>query len=311
MSLGLLGVALLLVVVIVMLARSPKFQERWLIREPSSKPGDDLEVKIVVAATCRRVEHSFTASLGAHVNACSMRNHALPLVVTLLLAGCTTAPTDTPTSVVFADTDSDVVAVNSLAVAQSGWQSFGVSYPIEIEVIPGDGDVFIVTQPATAADTDISATEAARQAAAYVGVDLHQFDVLIKFASDVQQVGGASAGGQMALGITVAMWNQVYPDRPMLLNAQVAGTGTIGADGSIGLIGGAIEKAEAAAEADMTTLVLPAGQYGETVERGFRGFTRTVRVDMDPICEDLDIQCVFVATLPELIQAATMASAQA
>lgn len=254
----------------------------------------------------RRLEQSFTASMGAHVHACSMRNHALPLVLTLLLAGCTTAPTDTPVSVVLADTHSDVVAVNSLAVAQSGWQSFGVSYPIEIEVIPGDGDVFIATQPATAADTDISATEAARQAAAYVGVDLHQFDVLVKFASDVQQVGGASAGGQMALGITVAMWNLVYPDQPMLLNPQIAGTGTIGADGSIGLIGGAIEKAEAAAEAGMTTLVLPAGQYGEAVERGFRGSTRTVRVDMDSVCEDLGIDCVFIDSLGELVEAATL-----
>jgi PDZ domain-containing protein len=79
-----------------------------------------------------------------------------------------------------------------------------------------------------------------------VTVSTYLFDVKLPFPVDIKSdnVGGPSAGFMFALGILDAV-----TDGDLTRGYYVVGTGTISADGTVGPVGGAAEKA-LAAEAD-------------------------------------------------------------
>lgn len=89
-----------------------------------------------------------------------------------------------------------------------------------------------------------------------VGVTLttgYTYKPSVKFAID-PAVGGSSAGLMFALAITDKLTGD-----DLIANRVVAGTGTMAADGTVGVIGGVQEKISAAARDGATIFLLPRG----------------------------------------------------
>ena len=87
-----------------------------------------------------------------------------------------------------------------------------------------------------------------------VTISTYLFDVRLPFPVDVESdnVGGPSAGFMFALGILDAV-----TEGDLTRGYYVAGTGTIGPDGSVGPVGGAAEKAVAAEEDGARIFLVP------------------------------------------------------
>ncbi|MBV9545601.1 MAG: PDZ domain-containing protein [Chloroflexi bacterium] len=87
-----------------------------------------------------------------------------------------------------------------------------------------------------------------------VTVSTYAYDVRLPFPVDVQSdnVGGPSAGLMFALGILDAV-----TDGDLTRGYFVAGTGTLAADGTVGPIGGAAEKALAAEQEGAQVFIVP------------------------------------------------------
>lgn len=93
-----------------------------------------------------------------------------------------------------------------------------------------------------------------------VTVSTYLFDVRMPFPIDVESdnVGGPSAGFMFALGILDAI-----TDGDLTRGYFVAGTGTIAADGTVGAVGGAAEKAIAAEQDGAQVFLVPRDDYAE------------------------------------------------
>jgi PDZ domain-containing protein len=93
-----------------------------------------------------------------------------------------------------------------------------------------------------------------------VTISTYLYDVRMPFPIDIQSdnVGGPSAGFMFALGILDAI-----TDGDLTRGYYVVGTGTIAADGSIGAVGGAAEKALAAEADGAQVFLVPQNDYAE------------------------------------------------
>jgi PDZ domain-containing protein len=114
-------------------------------------------------------------------------------------------------------------------------------------------------QLALSLPTQPSPTEPTRPAVG-ITVSTYQFDVQTPFPVDVDSgdVGGPSAGFMFALGIYDAI-----TDGDLTGGNYVAGTGTIGADGTVGPVGGTAEKALAAEQDGADVFLVPQADFDE------------------------------------------------
>jgi len=185
------------------------------------------------------------------------------LSVTLIsVASCSGAEgsqVTTPTPVL---TNFSRVMVMAPAVAQTSegtW--FGVASWVTVYSEPGEGRIFVDTFPLTQIDTQGSARLAAEAAASVAGVDLSEVDIYIVIRSDSAVIGGPSAGGVLSTAILASLLNET-------IEPGVVMTGTINPDGSIGPIGGVLQKAEAASSVGAGLFLVPSGQTVSTVNPG-------------------------------------------
>ncbi len=205
------------------------------------------------------------------------------------------APTQLPAS--------DRVQVTAVAVATTEQGDFvGVAADVQARAIgDGSGRVFVDTKPLAQTDMQGSARLAARVAASALGLDWTQYDHTIVFRSESPVIGGPSAGAVMALALAATLQDLAGDGDPWTLDPAVAVTGTIHPDGTIGPVGGIPEKATGARNAGIRLFLYPAGQELALARDG--GFQRWVH--MDDHCESLGITCRAVATLDEVIEAAS------
>jgi PDZ domain-containing protein len=93
-----------------------------------------------------------------------------------------------------------------------------------------------------------------------ITISTYLFDVRMPFPVDIQSdnVGGPSAGFMFALGILDSV-----TDGDLTRGYYVVGTGTIAADGSIGAVGGAAEKALAAEQDGAQVFLVPKDDFEE------------------------------------------------
>lgn len=145
------------------------------------------------------------------------------------------------------------VTVMAPAVAQTSEGWIGVPSYITVWAEPGKGGIFLDTYPFTQVDTEGSARIAADVAASLGGVDLSAVDIFIQIRSDSPIIGGPSAGGTLSVAILASLLNRTA-------NPAVVMTGTINPDGTIGPIGGVVQKAEAAKATGATKFLVPTGQ---------------------------------------------------
>ncbi len=138
-------------------------------------------------------------------------------------------------------------------VAVSSQDGTGVMSQAVVEITDGKGRVLFNLNPFTEPDTQYSAETATNVAEQYTGKSLANKDVIFEIKdSPAQLVGGPSAGAAMTVATIAAMQGkQVRQDAAI--------TGTIQPDGTIGQIGGVIEKATAASQKGIKLFVIPQG----------------------------------------------------
>ncbi len=133
----------------------------------------------------------------------------------------------------------------------------GTILKITVEIRDGTGLVLVNTAIPTGVDFQTSARTAVQVAQKYTNVDLSKKDVIFSISSEKQQelqaVDGGSAGGAM----TVLLISDISGTP---INNKVLMTGTIQDDGTIGKIGGAAEKADAAGKYGAKIFLVPLGQ---------------------------------------------------
>jgi PDZ domain-containing protein len=127
-----------------------------------------------------------------------------------------------------------------------------------------------------------------------VTISTYLFDVRLPFQVDIESdnVGGPSAGFMFALGILDAV-----TDGDLTRGYFVVGTGTIAADGTVGPVGGAAEKAVAAEHDGATLFLVPKDNADEA-----RRWVKTLQVV--PV-ERIDDAVKFLCGLPPRADTAT------
>ncbi|ASJ10511.1 ATP-dependent protease [Thermococcus sp. P6] len=174
------------------------------------------------------------------------------------------------------------VVLKAPAVSRtSDGELIGVATDFVITVTPGTGHVYVETWPLAEVDMQASARLAAQTAGKILGVDMDRYDVFIQIKADSPIIGGPSAGGTMTVGIIAAL-------EGWAVNPKVMMTGMINPDGTIGPVGGILEKASAAHQAGMELFLIPQGQriqyVQESQKKEIGGIveisTRTKRVDV-------------------------------
>ncbi len=140
-----------------------------------------------------------------------------------------------------------------LAVKESGDGFEGSVADLYLEVVPGEGRVFIETIPLTKLDTQISTRFAAEVACNYLDKDCSRYDFFYTIKANSNIIGGPSAGAATAL-LTISL----LEDIPIDENAAV--TGTINAGGMIGPVGGVGAKVEEGTKEGIKTILIPRGK---------------------------------------------------
>jgi len=147
-------------------------------------------------------------------------------------------------------------SINIVAVSNEG---IGVVGKGEVEIKPGKGRVLLNTNPFIEPDTQYSMEIAKEVAESVTGKSLAKQDVIYTIeAGKAQLVGGPSAGAALCIATIAAIEHKK-------VRSDVAITGTIQPNGSIGQIGAVAEKARAAGEAGMKLFIVPKGQRNAVV----------------------------------------------
>ena len=159
------------------------------------------------------------------------------------------------------------VTVYAPAVAQTAEGYLGVISSITVTIQNnGAGRVFVDTLPLTQIDMQGSARLAVKVASALVRNDNRtdinpaEYDYFFVVRTIAPIIGGPSAGGIMTVAVVALLEN--WP-----LDNQTVMTGMINPDGSIGPVGGIIQKIDAAFSVGATRFLFPEGQgtYMETI----------------------------------------------
>ncbi len=153
-----------------------------------------------------------------------------------------------------------VFAVNghiyALSVYESGTEQKGAIADIFLDIVPGNGRVFMDTYPLNELDLQISTQKAKNIACKYVNKDCSKYDFVYTLRSNSGIIGGPSAGAAIAVLTSAMLLNEQ-------LNDSVAITGVISSGGLIQNVGGLKAKIEAAAEHNITTVLVPQLQITE------------------------------------------------
>ncbi len=161
----------------------------------------------------------------------------------------------------------------------------GILTTIEAEVVPSNlSGVFVDTKPFVSVETQQSAELAAKIAARKANASLENKTVLFKIVADAEVVDGPSGGAALALLAYAELAN-----KSTALRRDIAVTGSIEQDASIGKIGGLIQKTESAIAAGIKLLVIPLGQ---SIQQG---------IDLTRLGEAKGMQVVEAADFDEVL----------
>jgi uncharacterized protein len=145
--------------------------------------------------------------------------------------------------------------INLAAVDQNG---NGVVTPLVVEVKPGDGKILTnIEKLLFWVDTQQSMQVAKQVAEDVTKIDVDKYDLIYTVKSDATLVGGPSAGASLTVATIAALENKK-------LKSDIMMTGTINSDGTIGEVGGILEKAKAAKELGAKVFLVPKGQGTQT-----------------------------------------------
>ena len=159
------------------------------------------------------------------------------------------------------------VTVYAPAVANTNNGYVGVTSTITVTLQNnGSGRVFVDTLPLTQIDMQGSARLAVKVASALVKNDDNcqinpsEYDFFFVIRTSAPIIGGPSAGAIMTTAVASLLQNWSMDSKTMM-------TGMINPDGSIGPVGGILQKVDAAHSVGATRFLIPKGQgeYTETI----------------------------------------------
>lgn len=159
------------------------------------------------------------------------------------------------------------VTVYAPAVAHTDGGYIGVTSTITVTIQNnGSGRVFVDTLPLTQIDMQGSARLAVKVASALVKnddrceINPSEYDFFFVIRTSAPIIGGPSAGAIMTTAVTSLLQNWTMDNKTMM-------TGMINPDGSIGPVGGILQKVDAAYSVGATRFLIPKGQgeYTETI----------------------------------------------
>ena len=140
-----------------------------------------------------------------------------------------------------------------VAVSETNQGFLGTTADLYLTIQRGSGRVFIDTFPLMKLDTQISTRFANEVACSQLDANCDGFDFFYTIRSGSALIAGPSAGAALT-ALTMAELKG-WP-----VDEKVTITGTINAGGIIGNVAGLKEKIDAAADAGITTLIVPEGE---------------------------------------------------
>lgn len=130
----------------------------------------------------------------------------------------------------------------------------GVVSPVWVKAEPGTGRILVdVENLLFWVDTQYSMRIAGNVAKNQLGISPAEYDLTYSILTNASLVGGPSAGAPLTLATMAALQNKS-------LKEDVIMSGSIQPDGSIGKVGGILEKAKAAEREGFEKFLVPEGQ---------------------------------------------------
>ena len=159
-------------------------------------------------------------------------------------------PTEQPSGNVIAE-----ASILAPAVSQTGE---GMVTRIAVSVYEGEGRILVNTQPYMGVTFQESARTAVYVACEFLKVDRTNLDFVFTVIANATVVEGGSAGAAMTVIVYSALSGREIDSSVMI-------TGTINPDGTVGKVGGILQKLDAANKAGMKTFLIPEGQAVQVV----------------------------------------------
>jgi uncharacterized protein len=199
-------------------------------------------------------------------------------------------------------TSSGFASVKIPAVDEEG---NGVITAIHVQAVPGSGRVLAnIDKLLFWVDTQNSIRRATQVAEKVRGINVSRYDLVYTIQANASVIGGPSAGAAITVATIAALENRS-------VNQSVMITGSVNHDGTIGPVGGILEKAQASAMAGAQTFLVPLTQSVQTVYKtrqycekiGWADFctTETYPVKVD-IKSDVDIGVAEVMDIQEAME---------
>jgi len=185
----------------------------------------------------------------------------------------------------------------SVKIAAVSSDGSGVISNLTVEISSGAGRVLVDTRPLIGFDFQYAGITAVKVAAKITGYTLDEDGEGLKGANvlftvstqtgenvEIQAVDGPSAGAATTVATIAALENKTVKDNVII-------TGTINDDGSIGPVGGILEKAQAANGAGAELFLVPHGQsvvtmYKVVQHAGPFQWYEPVNVDLNEYAEN-------------------------
>jgi len=137
-----------------------------------------------------------------------------------------------------------------LTIGDVGDDTVGGTADAFLEVKPGSGRIFLDSFPLTKIDTQISTRYASKIACDYLDRECSGLDFFYTIRAGSTIVGGPSASASLTI-LTIAALEGIELDNETVM------TGTINSGGSIGPVGGILQKARAAEKAGFERVLIP------------------------------------------------------
>jgi len=134
----------------------------------------------------------------------------------------------------------------------------GVVTWLKVDSAVGEGRTLVnINQLLFWVDTQQSMQIAKSVAQNYTGYDLSKVDIIYTINTDASIIEGPSAGAALTVATVSALYNKTIDPDVMI-------TGTINPNGTIGSVGGILEKAKAAKDVGSKLFLVPVGQSSQT-----------------------------------------------
>ncbi|MFH1376137.1 MAG: S16 family serine protease [Candidatus Woesearchaeota archaeon] len=180
----------------------------------------------------------------------------------------------------------------------------GVYTKLGVKIEEGSGNTLVdIDSLLFWVDTQNSIRMAKLVAEETTGINTENYDITYIINADASLIGGESAGSALTIATIAALQNKELRDDVMI-------TGTVNHDGSIGPIGGVLQKAQAAKSAEVKTLLVPLLQsrevtYEETEHCEQFGLLEWCTIERIPvqinIAEETGLEIIEVGTIKDAL----------